>query len=153
MLGLSSDAISHSVRRLLDKTKISRVPSHGLSSLVTLSLKGVNSILSVSDDVINLPKLAFVYLSEKRRYLCCAFKYRRSETIHEEEGAKVNFTKDCQSTTIQPTTATTESTQKQATTTEDPWGGGGWGRRRRNLLWFGDWIPASNTSTDKVKTR
>ena len=77
----------------------------------------------MSDDVVNLPKLAFVYLSEKRRYLCCAFKYRRSETIHEAEGAKVNFTKDCRSTVIPPTKTTTEkNTITINTTTTDPWG-------------------------------
>ena len=146
--------------RGLNKTKISEVPSIGLSNLAQLHLNGVTSINSVSDEVINLPKLTKVYVDEQRRFLCCAFLHKRGDTLRSTK-KRTNRTRNC--VTKAPITAaatSTKGTDGGRSTTSRPTGstttdhfGGGFGRRKRALLWFGDWVPSNKTGTDPVKTR
>eukprot|EP00794_Sanderia_malayensis_P017301 gene17301-19033_t len=150
---------------ILDNTIISHLPSEGLETLQTLSFKGVNSLWSISKGVINLPKLERVFVPEQRRFLCCAFEYKRSHVLKPGSGGGIhrNVTRQCggvkaqtsQTTTalsssttsvpsttpkLQSTRASNASTRKLATT-EDHWGP--WGRFKRALLWFHeDWEPS-----------
>eukprot|EP00795_Rhopilema_esculentum_P013456 gene13456-4331_t len=143
----------------LNNTKISEVPSIGLSNLAELHLNGVTSINSVSDEVINLPKLTKVYVDEQRRFLCCAFLHRRGETLRSTK-IRTNRTRNCATNAPITTAATsTKRTDGGKSTTLRPTGstttdhfGGGFGRRRRALLWFGDWVPSNKTGTDPLKT-
>ena len=147
--------------RDLGNTAVTFLPSLGLEHLVQLNLKGVTTIVAFSDDFVSLPQLRKVYLAQERRYLCCAFKYKRKESLHTARSQNVSFTRDCSTESITTTaqvsspyqTVTTPyTTNRSQQTTTDGWGG--WGRRKRALLSFGDWLPSPNrTSTDPTQSR
>jgi len=144
----------------LGNTAVTFLPSLGLEHLVQLNLKGVTTIVAFSDDFVSLPQLRKVYLAQERRYLCCAFKYKRKESLHTARSQNVSFTRDCSTESITTTaqvsspyqTVTTPyTTNRSQQTTTDGWGG--WGRRKRALLSFGDWLPSPNrTSTDPTQS-
>ena len=148
--------------RDLGSTAVTFLPSLGLEHLVQLNLKEVTTITAFSDNFVSLPRLRIVYLAQERRYLCCAFKYKRKQGLYTARSENVSFTRDCATESFTATvqvsspyqTLTTPYTtnRSQQTTTDNPWGK--WGGRKRALLSFGDWLPSPNrTSTDSIQSR
>ena len=140
------------------------LPSAGLTSLEELSFTGVNSIWTVPDGVLNLPKLKKVSVPVQRRFLCCAFLYKRQKSVNIENGVASNGTRNCTAplkpttqpvkpTTAKPTTAKPTTVGSTASSGNKPTTDNPWGRRKRALLWFKDsWEVSNWTTSDPQKT-
>lgn len=125
----------------------------GLERLTELTLQNTPNLWQISDGIVGIPTLKKVHVAIQQRWLCCAFKMKRSiiRVSQQHNSNKEKIVNPCvtQHQTSSPTvtgkliqpTSQPSSTQNVSTTkdyvstTEDA-SGGFIGRRRRALLQF-----------------
>ena len=135
----------------------------------------MKNLWEIKDDIASLPKLKTVNVPKTRRFLCCAFEYKRRDVLYHPTHQVTNVTRKCRATVSPAPTISVRTTrnpwgQRKATirSIRSPWGQskstvsttksswGSWGRRKRGLLWFGsdgDGFQPGNKTTQPTSKR
>lgn len=156
--------------RYLDNTAIDYLPYAGLLALTKLHLLDTPNLWDIPDGIVGIPTLQKVRVASERRFLCCAFEFKRA---HVGTFVKVGhfYTQSFEELCAQPTTvivrnrtmprnfsSTTESSRGTVSpdpTTKDPFLGFGKRRKRRDAMFEGflaATAKVSNVTTKKAPT-